>query len=245
MMLISSSTNERFRTWKSLLTSKGIKEHGQFLLSGEKIIREFLKKPNLEVVAELVPKNGSALSLARDQYELPAELFKELDELGTHFNILVLKTPEIAVADLNTAPIGLEILCPLGDPSNVGALIRSAEAFGANKFILTQESANPFLPKVVKTSSGSVLRASLFKCGALSGLSFTSELFVLDANGESLTKFKWPKNIRLLVGEEGQGMKSLSKDLKIKILSIDTVGVESLNAVVASSIAMFDYKSKT
>jgi TrmH family RNA methyltransferase len=247
MMLISSATNERFRSWKSLLSSKGIKEQGQFLLSGEKIIREFYKKLNLEIIAELVPKGREFIFTNCDQYELPAELFRELDELGTHFNLLVLKTPEIKTFDLSNAPDGLEILCPLGDPANVGALIRSAEAFGVSKFILSQESANPFLPKSVKASSGSVLRMPLFKGPPLAGIQISKNnpLIVLDGGGEALSKFKWPKNVRLLIGEEGQGSKSLSKELSTKSISIETQGVESLNAVVASSIAMFDYRSKT
>jgi RNA methyltransferase, TrmH family len=245
MIQISSSSNEKFRTWESLLSSKGIKEHGLFLLSGEKLVREFLKKPSSQVVAEIIPKSGKALFELSENFELSMELFNELDELGTHFNLLVLKTPEILNYDIKSEPKGLEVLCPLGDPANVGALIRSAEGFGASKVILTQESANPFLPKSVKASSGSILRMALVKAPALANLQSSHNVVVLDAGGDSLANFQWPENIRLLVGEEGQGMKNLSANLKTKVLSIDTVGVESLNAVVAASVAMFDYRSKT
>jgi RNA methyltransferase, TrmH family len=264
---IDSKSNAKFKTWQSLLSSKGIKKEGLFFLSGERLVHEFMKNPNLEISAELIPKarvqalsapgesvgmsaaqttsSGSPISVAlttdrRSIFVLSAELFAELDEMGTHYNILVLKTPEIKKWTVDTKREKLEVFCPLGDPTNVGSLLRSCEAFGADSVILSEEAANPFLPKSVKASAGSVLRVSLFRGPKIAEL--PTDLITLDSSGESLSSFRWPEQVRLLIGEEGHGVKDYKGKMRIQI---PTQGVESLNATVAASIALYDHQTKS
>ncbi len=241
---IESSANAVFKKFLSLTTSKGLKAEGLFILCGEKLIHEFLQKPHLEINAEIIPEGGYAISNAKSVFEMSRTLFNELDSQGTHFNLLILAQPSILSFDPGSEPQGLEVICPLGDPGNLGAIVRSAEAFGASRVILTQEAANPFLPKSVKAAAGSILRMPLCRAGSLKELS--SNLIVLDQGGTFIEDFQWPKNCRLLVGEEGPGLSRLNSGLKFKqILSIKTEGVESLNAVVAASLAFHDYAQKT
>ncbi|MFN7262781.1 MAG: TrmH family RNA methyltransferase, partial [Pseudobdellovibrionaceae bacterium] len=174
--------------------------------------------------------------------KLPKILFDELDTLGTHFNLLILEVPEISnLTDLTLPPEQPQVILPLGDPSNLGAAIRSCEAFGIHEILLTQESANPFLPKALKASAGSLLRVRLFKTGSISGIS-TQHVLALDSQGQNLMSYQWPKSFRLLVGEEGPGLGDLAIRNRI---SIPTENVESLNAVVALSVALYDYKRKS
>ena len=237
---IQSSDNKKFKTWLSLLTSKGIRSEGLFLLSGKKLIEEFLKKPNLEIVAEISNPKLSPLSSCKSQFELSTDLFKQLDELGTHFNILVLKTPSLPSWNNEMACSGLEIFCPLGDPSNLGALLRSAHGFSASKIILLKEAAHPYLPKSIKSSAGAVLTAPLYYGPSIKDLNLNT-MIALSGTGKDLQQFKWPENVRLLVGEEGPGF----SDLKIHTaLSIKTNNIESLNAVVATAIALYSYRSQ-
>lgn len=234
--MLSSAQNETFRKLLSLTSAKGLKEEGLFLLSGEKLIREFLRKPHLEIVHEVLSPKLAPLTAA-PQVELAAPLFDEIDVLGTHFNILVLKQPEIPLLtaeDMKTyQPHGIEFVAPAGDPGNLGALIRSCEAFGIPRVILTREAAHPFLPKSVKASAGSVLRMKLARGPALA--EFPSSCIALDASGTSIDDFKWPARGLLVVGEEGVGFGSAQFPTRIRI---PTQGVESLNVVVAASIAL-------
>ena len=101
--------------------------------------------------------------------QLPADLFAQLDVLGTHFNILTIEQPEIAtINDIDAhKPRGMEVVLPIGDPGNLGALIRSCEAFSISRVILTKEAAHPFLPKTVKASVAAYLRTPLARGPAL------------------------------------------------------------------------------
>jgi len=236
-MIIESAQNETFKRLLSLLSAKGLKEEGLFLLSGEKLIHEFLKNPNLKVTYEIPAPGHSPLLEMAKQVELTPALFAQIDILGTHFNILVLEQPPIpalTAEDLkNYAPQGIELVVPIGDPGNLGALIRSCEAFRIPRVFLTREAAHPFLPKTVKASAGSVLRLPLAKGPQLS--EFPSHCIALDPSGTSIDEFIWPKADLLIVGEEGPGFGDNHFATRIRI---PTSGVESLNVVVAASIAL-------
>jgi TrmH family RNA methyltransferase len=239
MLKIESTQNDTFKKLQSLTSAKGLKKEGLFLLSGEKLIREFLAKPNLKIVYEvmtpaLTPLIGAAQTGTK-WIQLSSELFAEIDVLGTRYNILVLEQPEIAVLDdVNFhVPQGIEVVMPIGDPGNLGALLRSCEAFGVKRVILSQEAAHPFLPKAVKASAGSALRLNIARGPILK--EFPTTCIALDKDGTLIDDFTWPKNGLLLVGEEGLGLGSNRFKQRV---SISTQTVESLNVVVAASIAL-------
>jgi RNA methyltransferase, TrmH family len=235
--MIESPQNETFKLLLSLTSSKGLKEEGLFLLSGEKLIREFLKNPNLKIVYEIAAPHQKPLVLETTLIELAAPLFAQIDVLGTHFTILVLEQPPVptlTAADMAAyAPKGIEVVAPIGDPGNLGALIRSCEAFAVPRVILSREAAHPFLPKTVKASAGSVLRLPLARGPALT--EFPPSCIALDVNGISIDAFSWPQQGLLLLGEEGPGLNTTKFPVRVRI---PTTGVESLNVVVAASIAL-------
>lgn len=233
---ITSSSNPQFKVWRSLLSSKGIKSEGLFLLSGEKLIHEFLKNPNFEIQAELVPKGGTPAQNTAPAFQLSSEIFKELDVVGTHFNLLVLKTQPLEPTQTSDPIKGLEVIAPIGDPSNLGALIRSCVAFGVSKIHLTLESANPYHPKCVKASAGAVLKAPLFRTSSLGNWDHPSVL-ALDSQGPSILALKSPRQARVLVGEEGPGLPDFQR---VQWVSIPTQNVESLNATVAASLLLWE-----
>lgn len=239
MLTIASEQNETFKKLLSLTTSKGLKKEGLFLLSGENLIREFLKKPHLKIHYELVTAKLKPLLPpgGAPAVQMTPDLFAALDGVGTGFNILVLEQPPLTKLDAaalkNHAPQGIELVVPVGDPGNLGALIRSSEAFGVRRAILTIDAAHPFLPKAVKSSAGSVLRLPLLRGPALR--EFPDSCIALAMDGAPIGDFAWPENGLLVVGEEGKGLGGAEFKRRIRI---PTEGVESLNAVVAASVAL-------
>lgn len=253
-MKITSPQNSNFKFWRELKSAKAIRESRQFFLMGEKIVKEFLSwSPHhpagkkFSILSEIYPDSQTPLTSGEtNQFELPNGLFKEIDFIGTNFNLLLLEFKEFEKADFTSAPKNLELIAPLGDPGNMGALIRSALAFQAKKIFLTKESCHPFHPRAFKASAG----ASLLMDFAQSEESFLdipvhSHDYFLDQDGQSIFNFSWPKNLRLWLGEEGPGLSSLSKKFPKQILTIPSENVESLNATVAASIAICEWSQKT
>lgn len=235
---ITSAQNPKYRKWLSLLESKGIKKEKRCLLSGEKLVREFLNAwPALAEDVLLPPKGKYEFGEFR-QTKLSAPLFKELDVVGTHQPLLVAKIPAITEWE-KKAPQGLEVLISLSDPSNLGALLRSAEAMSASRVILTKECASPYLPRALKAASLSTFRLNLCVTDSIRDLQVNGA-FGLDLKGESISTFVWPRDSLIVLGEEGQG---LPEGIKLRRLKIEmNPKTESLNATVAASLAMYSYR---
>lgn len=240
MKKITSSTNPIFRELKSLHTKKGITQEKGFILSGKKLVLEILEGHQQEIVCEIISDGMNPLT--KKAISFSPSLFNELDLLGTHYNLIVLRLPQLEHLEELPPVQGRELILPLGDPSNLGAVIRSAVAFGIDRIFLTAESASPFLPKAVRASAGAVLKAQMMTVPSLRSLNFTNNDYALDLNGQDLTKINQPQHFRLLVGEEGQGVPTSFAGQR---LTIKTSAVESLNATVAASIAIWQLTATT
>lgn len=249
MISISSEQNEHYKRWRSLADSRGIRKAGEFILMGEKLIQEYLNARDqhedrgFELLAEIgaegyFPRTRNRMDRTKHMVcSLPVKLFDQLDVLGTKAPMLVLRLPEIPAFEAGAKPQGLELVCPIGDPGNLGAVVRAAAAFGVSRMILTNESSLPFHPKALKASAGSALGMSFVRAGSLKEWSCTEGEWALDMEGTSLEEFKAPKNLRLILGEEGPG---LPGNLRCPRLSIPMqAGVESLNVAVAAGITLY------
>jgi RNA methyltransferase, TrmH family len=238
---VESPRNENFRLWESLLDGRGLKKHGQFLLSGRKTVPEALQLApgwfNAVIAADPAQISGLELPAGISRFLLPGALFQRLDVIGTGLPLLVGTVPAMPPLQPTDPPQGLELVCALGDPANLGALLRSAAAFGVSRVILLSDAAHPFHPRCLRAASNAVLTLELRRCGHWADLNqFAGPLLALDAGGGDLAGFDWPDNLRLILGEEGLG---LPAGLTVQRAGITTTGrVESLNATVAASIAL-------
>lgn len=234
---ISSSSNAKFKLWKSLLTSQGVRKNGLALVAGEKIIQEL---PSDIVETWLFQASDSRPK--QPGYSLSAELFHELNEAQAPGPLAVVRRPTLKKASLNQAPQGLELLLALQDPSNLGAALRVAEAFSAKKVILLKECTEPFLPKTSRASSGSNFRVPIELGPSLKDLEIKGPVIALDLTGEPIQNFSWPKAVRLFVGIEGPGVPKNFDAHKVKIEM--SKNIDSLNVVSALSIACFSYQTQ-
>ncbi|MCB0365731.1 MAG: RNA methyltransferase [Bdellovibrionaceae bacterium] len=243
MKVISSKFNSRYRYWKDLLESRGLKQSGDFLIIGRKLVPEFLER-HPEAISEILlydtdQRDELPLTSTAQIYLVDKALFKQIDVFGTHYPIAVAKQSPMDKWESKSSPTGLEVFSALGDPANLGALLRCCEAFSVKKLILLEESVHPFHPKCVRASAGSCYRVPLEW-----GPSIHQDLgsfHALDQSGVNLTGFSWPENGRLLFGEEGKGLPENKKNQSLLRIPMND-SLESLNAVSAASIALFHYR---
>lgn len=242
--LIESPANARFRHWEALLESRGIRKHGEFLLAGRKLVPEALRLWPFRFHTMLRCESSDADGMEPPQgigtFVLARRLFDRLDISGTGFPLLVGRLPEIPAIDLSQPPHGLELAVALGDPVNLGAVIRSAAAFGVSRLILLEQAAHPFHPRCLRAAANAPFRLAICRGASWTALrQAAGPLCALDLAGEDLRRFDWPRDLRLVLGEEGQGV---PRDLPARRLSIPTSGrVESLNAAVAASLALYGW----
>jgi len=265
MIELSSRENDQFKWLKSLNSSKGIKTENACLVPGRKIIEDLmLKNSRHNLLAEVVLGDTEPMTLAPKIYRLKPELFREVNEVGSAGPLLVVQTnplekwtpsPNSSKSPSTSSGLagdlaaeGLTIVLPLGDPNNLGAAIRSSLAFGAREIVLTEEAAHPYLPKSIKSSAGASLMTELSRGPALKSLlvelkNAGYKILGLDMNGTDLASFHWPRErTALVVGEEGMGLPHFAD---LQKLSIPISKIESLNAMAALSVALYDYHLKT
>ena len=236
---IESSSNPQFKLWKACTEPRGIKKHQKALLSGKKLVEEFLEFQADHALA-LIGTEGIE-SGPVPTYCLSPKLFKELDILGTGSPLLFVKTPTLKQWEISPTPQGKEIFLALQDPGNLGAALRLAEAFHMDKVILLKECAHPLHPKCLKASSGSALRLQLEIGPSIQDLSHLDIPFIgLDKSGVGVEEFQWPSHFRLVLGEEGRGLPPGLKTQSLQIPINDKL--ESLNATSALAIALYSQK---
>ncbi|MBL0686315.1 MAG: 23S rRNA (guanosine(2251)-2'-O)-methyltransferase RlmB [Sulfurospirillum sp.] len=141
----------------------------------------------------------------------------------------------------------LVVLNELTDVGNIGAIVRTAYAFGADGLIVSGiKTLN--LEAIIRTSSGAIFELpvvlypnALDMAHELRQIGFS--LYGADMHGESITKIKFDKKLALVVGSEGEG---INKNLKIKldkIISIkmarvfDSLNVNAATAIICNRIA--------
>ena len=222
---IASPDNKTFKCFKSLLTSKGLKKKGHALVMGDGLTKELkLKQPKVKSIhydSDLKP-----------DYLLSKELFQSLFIIKTNSPILI--APFNSPKNYEHKKRSFDVFLPIGNPKNLGALIRTSVAFKVDRIILLEESAHPFLPDCIRSSSGAVFKAPLFKGPCLKDLEVDS-LWTLDKRGKSLYDWKPDviNSVKLLLGEEGGhlGEKHLDQSISIPISG----EIESLNVNSALS----------
>ena len=137
------------------------------------------------------------------------------------------------------------ILESLQDPGNLGTLIRSAEAFGAQQIFLTPDTVNPWNPKVVRASAGSIFRMPITRAPLAQIAAQLEQGTILYAavaqrlDSLSLLETTFAPHTAILIGNEGAGLSDQALALAQVRVRIPCA-VESLNAAVAGSALLYE-----
>ncbi len=232
MREITSKENKEIKLYLSLLKKKERDEHKLFLAYGPDFVKEAYEANLVKEVISFELADSPTILVSKPVFDLFKETKTELRP------IVVCKIPETKVyAD--------KILClaDIQDPRNVGALIRSAVAFGFKTVLLSEKSADAFNETAVRVSKGSIFRCSAIRTDLV------KELCELKNQGYLIigTEHTEPHNFKktnsklvLVLGNEGTGIPGELKPFLDTNFKIATQNVESLNVAVAGSIAMHE-----
>jgi len=238
---LSSESNPSFRILRDLLTGRGVRKHGQALIAGPRIIAEVRERFPGRVLAWIT--NDAQVPPAVESgewYRLSKPLFKELDVAGTNSPLLLVSVPPLpAWSDDEPWPEGCTLFIPFQDPENVGAVIRSAAAFGVARVVLLKESAHPFHPKSSRAAGTALFQVPLHEGPSIQELASRHvPLIALDNSGPELDQSPFPSRFGLVVGVEGPGLPERFRQGQRRRIPIASA-VESLNAATAAAVALY------
>ena len=241
---VSGAQNQRFKALKKLLSGRGLKKTDQALIFGARPVSEMMTRRPEQCLAWITsgeqtppPQNAPG---ALEWIQLAPPLYKSLDLFGTQSPLLLIRpAPLLPWKPAEGFPNGCTLLVPFQDPENVGAVIRTAAAFGVRQIVLLAESAHPFHPKAVRAAAGTLDLVSLRQGPALAELPATLPIVAMSAQGQDIDSAVFPSAFGLLVGMEGPGLPAKWRDKAIRI-PIDPA-VESLNAATAAALALYQW----
>lgn len=242
MERISSTTNSKVKKVASLKDSASRKEQELFVAEGVRIVKDAGVSPVELYITENHLDFGEKYEGICPVYLVSEEVFAKMSDTKSPQGVLgVFSYPDLALKK----PQGdyVIVLDGVSDPGNVGTVIRTAGAC-AFKDVYLAGCADPFSPKVVRSSMGGVFRTRI-SVGEIEDIisllkGENVEICTLDMGGESIFEAKVDLPVGLVLGSEARGVSSYTRENSDKILALPMKDdTESLNAGVSAGIAMY------
>lgn len=211
--------------------------------SGVKIYRAYIIKQNSKIVDEIINK------LKKANVEINFVDKRFFDKIDMNHQGVMVEAEPFNYKDLSDLSNyqRLIILDQIEDPHNLGAIIRSAESFGFDGVIIPERRSASVSPIVYKTSAGAINNINVIMVKNINrAIEEIKEagFWVYGLAGEAsspIDKTDLNGKVCLVVGNEGKGLSRLVRENCDILINIPMKGfVNSLNASVASAIAMYE-----
>ena len=253
-------TQNQIKQIKSLQQKKFRLEKNQFVAEGPKLVEELMS--NSSYSFDCVYAKNEWLSIYSEKLKEKSISFIEVNDKeierrsGLNNPNLVLaglKIPEVKLSDKIVGSEFILVLDQIKDPGNMGTIIRTADWFGINHIVCSDNSVDIFNPKVVQATMGSISRVNIFYTDILSFLTNNQKkatIYGAFTNGENIHNTKIVENSIIVIGNESNGISEKMIPLIHKKIAIPMnnnakeMKPESLNASIATAIFCYEFSKK-
>ncbi len=250
--MIRSRSNGQIKALQKLRQKKNRDQENLILIEGKKLLIEAIKSESYI--------KGIYISEKFADQELIEKLKKERPQVSLFYlsefvfaAISTMKNPEGVIA-LIKKPLGkghpykkILLLEDLQDPSNLGTIIRTADAAGFDAIIRSPKTVDFYNEKVLRGSMGSIFHLDLIDSpnliDSIDELKKTDVTIVGTAlEGENLFTYNFDKKpLAIIMGNESRGMTCQAKERCDYLLKIPILGsAESLNVATATAIVLYE-----
>ena len=238
------ATKSDIKFVKSLKLKKNRVKENKFIVEGLKNVQELLKS-KYDVLELYCTETHANLF---NNYGCKLISPKELANMGT-FN-----TNNACLAVAQCLKVESDqflnerqtiILDGIGDPGNLGTIIRAVDWFGFNHLICSENCADFYNPRTLAASMGSFTRVGAVYVDLNDYLNhFEGDLYGLDLEGKPLDTFKNPNKCGFILGNESHGISPAIQPLLKERLTIKKYGsAESLNVAMTANILLYQLRS--
>lgn len=255
--MITSIKNPKIRIVRDLISAKKHRNAAQaMVLEGVRLVEEALKA-NAEIRQCMFSKNlserGKSLLIEIEQRanqieEVSPDLMDRISDTQTSQGILLIcSTPAIPFPQTPDFILALDLI---GDPGNLGTILRTAAALEIDGIFLTPGTTDPFAPKVLRAAMGAQLHLPI--CWKAAGeikefCSKTGHQLLLTISLMNCSRSCWEADLTqpicLVIGSEANGVSSELQLLSDACLRIPIGNkTESFNAAIAAGILMYEVK---
>jgi tRNA G18 (ribose-2'-O)-methylase SpoU len=254
--------DKRLAPYRDLKQQGAAARAGLFITEGDKLTRRLLVSPlavhSLLVGRSHLPRLADRLPAETPVYVVPDDAVERIIGFNFHRGVLgcgIRPRPQ-SVDDLlapwaTRLPPGdwtLVVCAGIQDPENLGSILRTAGALGADGAVLAGGCADPYSRRVLRVSMGTVFRLPLAREAdpaavlerLAGGYDCQTWATVLDAEAEPLDTLARPSRLAVLLGGEGHGLDAhLAANCQRRVTIPMQPGIDSLNVSVAAGIVLY------
>ena len=232
-MIITSLDNPKIKYLASFSKAKERKQEQKFIVEGKHLVDE-AKKQNVLIEAYSIEEKEGYIQVS-------PSVMKKI----TNTNTLVSEIGLCKMLDKKELSNKLLLLDGVQDPGNMGALMRSAKAFGFDTIVLGNGCVDIYNDKVIRSSQGAIFKLNFINAYLPDFIKSLKEYSVYGTNvvhGISLENVKKSQKMAIVLGNEGNGISKEVFDVIEKNIYIPMDDTESLNVSVAAGIIMYNLK---
>jgi len=256
--IIESKQNPRLKELRKALAQPGRNQRGLVAIEGPNLVGEAIRA-GLRVESMFVGvSDGIGVGYQFEQdtaahidiFFVPGDALKSMLLTESPQPVAALVEPPdwtwAHVLGTRKGSSGLVVvLAEIQDPGNLGTIIRSAEAFGADGVVCLPGTVNAWNPKVVRASAGSVFRIPVLSAAEPDALTRLREaglrVLTTRVQGAEPADLVDLAGVALVIGNEGNGVPADLAAIADGAVTIPCPGpVESLNAAVAASVLLYE-----
>ena len=230
----------------SLRQTKGRKEHGIFAVEGNKLVEELINSKfrvnNIFATETWVEKNPVLAKKVAD-YEIVAP--KQMEQISNFVTppgiFATAMMPKYNIEPKDAENQLILLLDGINDPGNLGTIIRTADWFGIKKIVISEDTCDPWQPKVIQSTMGSIFRTQIVETDVVKFLKeVKTPVFGALMQGKNIynTHIKDNQGV-IIIGSESHGIRENVMpyvSCPINIPRAEGSLTESLNASVAAGI---------
>ena len=228
--MIESLENQKVKYLTKLSLAKYRKKEQKFIVEGKHLVDEARKLNLLEEAFSINELEGYT--------RVTEAVMKKISNTDT----LVSEIGLCRMIDKSNLSNHILILDGVQDPGNMGALMRSAAAFGFDTIILGNGCVDIYNDKVIRSSQGAIFKLNFINKNLLDFIPNLTEYKVYGTdvvNGIELDNVENTDKLAIVLGNEGNGISKEVKALINKNIYIPMQNTESLNVSVAGGIIMY------
>lgn len=252
-MIVTSTSNEQIKNIIQLKEkSKVRKNKKMFTVEGIKMFQEIPEKDLVNtIVSETFERENGKMLTGRTYLTVSDNVFKKISDTVTPQGIMaIVRQREYTIDDIvnsrNKNKSCIVVLDRLQDPGNLGTIVRTGEGAGISGIVMSNDCADIYNPKVIRSTMGSIFRVPFTIADNLpkavdrlkeSGVT----VYAAHLNGEIYSSGNLAKDCAFLIGNEARGLSDEVASKADQWIKIPMSGkVESLNAAIATAILMYE-----
>lgn len=259
MQVITSKDNEMIKNIKKLKEKKYRDEENKFLVEGIKMVQEAINenaKISKIVICEDCINDGSIkqellYEIAKhDCIYVSEKVFQNISDVTNPQGILAVIEKENGEDIISYDEDVIVVLDGIQDPGNLGTILRTIDSVNLKQVILSEQTADPYNPKVVRSTMGAIYRVNMIRSKNIIDTLKNMKKHKYDIVATSLQTDKsiydidYKKKV-IIIGNEANGVSKEVLDLANEKVKIPMIGkTESLNAAVATGIILYEYVRK-